>query len=161
MPTDTAANESAIVQGEFFTDGKKFIFRLAGLPYSGVGDTPSAAFEDLMRVERQGAPLTTVLRQHARDLEGEATRKQIIRWVSIGLIIFAIVAGGLVATAALLPKVVADVGNMAITHISQSLDTMSPEREAELTRAAHRLHKLLDAEQSPSCANGAATGARP
>jgi len=160
MPTDTATNESAIVQGEFFTDGKKFIFRLAGLPYSGVGDSPSAAFEDLMRVEREGAPLTSILRQHARDLEGEATRKLIIRWVSIGLIIFAILAGGLVATAALLPKVVADVGGMAITHISHSLDTMSPEREAELTRAAQRLHKLLDSGQGPSCNNGAA-GARP
>ena len=156
MPTDTAANESAIVQGEFFTDGKKFIFRLAGLPYSGVGDTPSAAFEDLMRVERQGAPLTSLLRQHARDLEGEATRKLIIRWVATGLIIFAILAGGLVATAALLPKVVADVGGMAITHISRSLDTMTPEREAELTRAAQRVHKLLGSDQGPSCTNGTA-----
>ena len=85
MPTDSAKNEPAVVQGEFFTDGTKFIFRLAGLPYSGVGDSPSAAFEDLMRVERQGAPLTSILRQHARDAEGEATRKLIIRWVSIGL----------------------------------------------------------------------------
>lgn len=160
MTTDTAANEPAIVQGEFFTDGKKFIFRLAGLPYSGVGDSPTAAFEDLMRVEREGAPLTSALRQQARDLEGEATRKLIIRWVSIGLIIFAILAGTLVATAALLPKVIADVGGMAIHHISHSLDTMSPEREAELSRAAHRLHLLLDSGQGPPCANGV-TGSRP
>jgi hypothetical protein len=155
MPTDTAKNEPAVVQGEFFTDGTKFIFRLAGLPYSGVGDSPSAAFEDLMRVERQGAPLTSILRQHARDVEGEATRKLIIRWVSIGLIIFAILAGSLVATAALLPKVVADVGGTALTHLSHSLDTMSPEREAEISRAAQRLHKLLGSEQGPSCTNGA------
>jgi len=156
MPTDSAKNEPAVVQGEFFTDGTKFIFRLAGLPYSGVGDSPSAAFEDLMRVERQGAPLTSILRQHARDVEGEATRKLIIRWVSIGLIIFAILAGSLVATAALLPKVVADVGGTALTHLSHSLDTMSPEREAEISRAAQRLHKLLGSEQGPSCTNGAA-----
>jgi hypothetical protein len=158
--SDTATSEPAIVQGEFFTDGKKFIFRLAGLPYSGVGDSPSAAFEDLMRVERQGAPLTTVLRQQARDLEGEATRKLIIRWVSIGLIIFAILAGALVATAALLPKVVADVGSMALTHLSHSLDTMSPEREAEIARAARRLHALLDSGQGPQCTTGV-TGSRP
>ena len=158
--TDTATNESAVVQGEFFTDGTKFIFRLAGLPYSGVGDSPSAAFDDLMRVERQGAPLTSILRQHARDLEGEATRKLIIRWVSIGLIVFAILAGTLVATAALLPKVVADVGGMALTHLSHSLDTMSPEREAEIARAAHRLHVLLDSGQGPQCATGV-TGSHP
>jgi hypothetical protein len=155
MTTDTAKTESAIVQGEFFTDGTKFIFRLAGLPYSGVGDTPSAAFEDLMRVERQGAPLTSVLRQHARDLEGEAVRKTIIRWVAVGLIVFAVLAGGLVGTAALLPRVVADVGGLALTHLSHSLDTMSPEREAEIARAANRLHKLLDSKQASSCSNGA------
>jgi hypothetical protein len=160
MPADNAKREPAIVQGEFFTDGTKFIFRLAHLPYSGVGDSPSAAFEDLMRVEQQSAPLTSILRQHARDLEGEATRKLIIRWVSIGLIVFAILAGGLVATAALLPKVIADVGGMAITHVSHSLDTMSPEREAELSRAAQRLHKLLDLGQGPSCTNRA-TGTHP
>ena len=40
---------TAIVKGNFVTDGETFIFCMEGTPLSGVGRTASAAFEDLVR----------------------------------------------------------------------------------------------------------------
>lgn len=142
MNTD-ARNDAALVQGEFFSDGKTFVFRLAGTPFSGVGDTPSAAFEDLMRVDAQTRPLSVLIRDRARDQQGDAVRATIVRTAMIGLIVLAVLGGAIAATASILPSVVADIGGAALTHLADSVDTMSPKRQAEISRVADRINKLI------------------
>ena len=124
MITGNPKNETAIIQGEFLSDGKTFVFRLAGTPFSGVGKTASAAFDDLMRVEAETAPLSTLIRERARDLEGETVRATIVRMTMIGLIVFAVLGGAIVGTAALVPRVVSDVGGVALTRLAKSVDNI-------------------------------------
>ncbi|MGE0830944.1 MAG: hypothetical protein AB7O04_16545 [Hyphomonadaceae bacterium] len=167
MSKADGGNELAIVQGDFFTDGKKFVFRLAGTSLSGAGDTPTAAFEDLMRVEAETAPLSTRMRELAREQQGEKVRAEIVRMAMIGLIVFGVVGGALAASVAVAPRVMADIGGMALSRVSHSLDSMSPEREAELAHAFQRIHHLVDGEEgpaasapSPGCTNNPAAAQR-
>jgi len=146
MMTGNPKNETTIIQGEFFSDGKTFVFRLAGTPLSGVGATASAAFDDLMRIDAETAPLSTLILERARDLEGETVRATIVRTAMIGLIVFAVLGGAIVATAALVPRVVSDVGSLALTRLVKSVDNMTPEQEAELSRVAARINTLLGRE---------------
>ena len=103
MSKRDAEDDLSVIQGDFFTDGGKFIFRLAGTSLSGVGDTPTAAFDDLMRVEAATAPLSTRMRELARDQQGEKVRAEIVRMSMIGLIVFGVVGGALAASVALAP----------------------------------------------------------
>jgi hypothetical protein len=151
---DDTDSELAMVAGEFFSDGKTFVFRLAGTPLTGIGETPSAAFEDLMRVDAKTAPLSALMRERARDQQGEITRAAIIRMTMIGLIIFAVLGGAIVATAAIAPRVAVDVGGLALTRLVHSLDDMSPQHQAELTRAANRINELFGRQNAAlGCAN--------
>lgn len=148
----TGPDGGALVQGEFFTDGRKFVFRLAGLPLSGVGDTPDAAFEDLMRIEAETTPLSTRMRALARDQEGERVRGRIIRLAAIALIVFGVVGGALAASAALAPSVIADIGALATSKLVASMQRLTPEREAKLRQAVQHLDGVIGIGQGGGCA---------
>jgi hypothetical protein len=140
---DGRGEDEALVRGEFFTDGKKFVFRLAGMPLSGVGDTASAAFKDLMRAEAETAPLSARLRALARDQAGEAARAQIVRLAAIALILLGIAGGTLAASAALAPSVITDLGALATAKVVDSMETLTPEREAALRKVVRRLGGIM------------------
>jgi len=109
MSKNSVDGDPSIVRGDFFTDGKTFVFRLADTPLSGVGDTPSAAFQDLMRVDAEAASLSARLRDLSRDQQGERVRAEIIRMSMIALIVFGVAGGAVAASAALMPRVLADI----------------------------------------------------
>src|SRR5262245_14992127 len=106
MQVDKAQKgEIEVIKGEFCTDGKTFILTLAGTPLSGTGATASAAFENLMRTEASAGALSQRLKELARDQQGEQVRATVIRSSLMALIIFGVVAGTLVVTAAMVPRV--------------------------------------------------------
>ncbi len=141
----SAEGEVEVLQGDFFFDGKTYVFRLSGTLLSGIGETPTAAFEDLMRVEAKTAPLSSRMRELARDQQGEKVRAEIIRMAMIGLIVFGVVGGSLAASAALAPKVIADIGSLAAGKVINSIDNMTPEREAALATRLRRINGLVSA----------------
>jgi hypothetical protein len=85
-----------VVCGEFHTDGATFVFRLAGLPISGAGPSPQAAFDDLMAAQARAGDLQDKLRAIARDQQGEEVRATLIRMIMIWLIALTLI-GGLLA----------------------------------------------------------------
>ncbi len=137
------SDDAALIRGEFVTDGKKFIFRSAGMSLSGVGDTPSAAFADLMRAEAETAPLSTRMQALARDQEGETVRAGIIRLAAITLILLAVVGGALATSAALAPSVITDLGALATSKLVDSIEHLTPQREAALRQAVQRLGGII------------------
>ncbi|HTI02924.1 MAG TPA: hypothetical protein VL752_18410 [Acidisoma sp.] len=140
---DGGAGDETLVRGEFFTDGRKFVFRFAGMPLSGIGDTPGAAFDDLMRAEAETAPLSARMRALARDQAGEAVRAQIVRFAAIALILLGIVGGTLAASAVLAPSVITDLGALATAKVIGSMEALTPEREAALRKAVQRLGGIV------------------
>lgn len=109
MPASSQADSSRIIRGEFHTDGEMFVFTLAGTPLSGVGATPQAAFDDLMRVQAQAGDLPERLRELAREQAGAAERASLIRVVGAALVGLTIVGGALGGALALAPHVIADI----------------------------------------------------
>ena len=135
--------ESGLVTGDFVTDGATFVFRAKGTPFSGIGKSPTEAFQDLMRVSEQAGPLSERLRQLARDQQGEKVRLSIIRMTTIALMVFGVVGGSLVVTAALVPKVAADVGMASLKKLSHWIEDMPPEQQEKLSRAIQRVGNLV------------------
>jgi hypothetical protein len=129
--TDTAP---ALIQGEFFTDGKTFVFKLAGTPLSGTGATPEAAYNDLMRVQGAAGDLNQRLRDLAREQRGEATRASVIRMTAIAMIAFGVVGAALIGGGALAPKVIADVAEVSSGKMATWVDSLTPEQEQKFAR---------------------------
>lgn len=109
MPEPSPAESGRVIRGEFHTDGETFVFTLAGTPLSGVGATPQAAFDALMRVEAQAGALPERLRDLAREQAGAAERASLIRLVGVLVVGLTIVGGALGGAAALAPRVAADI----------------------------------------------------
>ncbi|MFN4184204.1 MAG: hypothetical protein ACK4M6_05410 [Hyphomonas sp.] len=109
MPATSHAENGRVIHGEFHSDGETFIFTLADTPLSGVGNTPQAAFDDLIRVTEQAGALPERLRDLAREQAGAAERASLIRLVGALLIGLTIAGGALGGAAVLAPRVVADV----------------------------------------------------
>jgi hypothetical protein len=142
-----------VINGEFFTDGKTFVFRLAGTPLSGTGTTAAAAFEDLMRAEASTGGLTHRLKELARDQQGEAVRATVVRTAMVGLVALGIVAGALFGAAVMLPRVVASVTDSTTARLDRWLDQMPPttkDRIAEIIQRAGALARSSDGGCTPS-----------
>ena len=60
-----------LIKGDFVTDGETFVFRLSGTPLAGVGKSAAAAFDDLIRLSGETAPLVDRLREVAHDQQDE------------------------------------------------------------------------------------------
>jgi hypothetical protein len=141
-----------LINGEFFTDGRTFVFRLAGTPISGTGNTAAAAFEDLMRAEASTGALTQRLKELARDQQGEVVRATVVRSAMVGLVALGIVAGALFGAAAMLPRVVASVTDSTTARLNNWLEQMPPttrERIAEIVQRASSLARPSDAACAP------------
>ena len=135
--------ETAVIKGEFWTDGTSFIFRLADSPLSGTGDSPTAAFDSLMRSDKSVGGLSLRLRELACDQQGERVRAMVIRMAMIGLITFGIMGGTLVGSAALFPRVIADVADIATARLNKWVETMPPKTEESIARLLQRAGQLL------------------
>jgi hypothetical protein len=107
--TANATDRGRVVRGEFHTDGEKYIFTLAGTPLSGIGNTPGAAFDDLMRVTEQAGDLPDRLRELAREQAGASERASLIRLFGAILAGLTIAGGMLGGAMVLAPQVIADV----------------------------------------------------
>jgi hypothetical protein len=134
--------ESSLIKGNFVTDGETFVFRLAGTPISGIGKSATAAFEDLVRVSGDAAPLADRLRELARDQEDEKVRATVIRMAMVGLIVLGVVGGALFGAAAIFPRVVADTSELTIRQLSRWVQDMPIEKQEELSRAIARIMAL-------------------
>jgi hypothetical protein len=134
--------ELNLIKGDFVTDGETFVFRLAGTPLSGVGKSAAAAFEDLMRVTGETAPLADRLRELARDQQDEKVRATVIRMAMVGLIVFGVVGGALFGAAAIVPRVVVDTSELAVTQLSLWIKNMPAEKQETLSRALERIRAL-------------------
>lgn len=115
MPESSQAESGRVVRGEFHTDGETFVFTLKDTPLSGVGTSPQAAFDDLMRVQAQAGALPERLRELAREQAGAAERASIIRLVGAALVGLTIVGGALGGALALAPHVIADIADTVNT----------------------------------------------
>jgi hypothetical protein len=134
--------EIDLIRGDFVTDGTTFVLRLAGTPFSGVGHSAAAAFEDLIRIDREAAPLSDRLRELARDQQGEKVRSTMIRTAMIGLIVFGVIGGALFGAAAMLPRVLADVSETTITQLARWIEDMPADKQERLSRAIARIGVL-------------------
>lgn len=107
--TVDATDRGKVIRGEFHTDGEKFIFTLADTPLSGIGNSPGAAFDDLLRATEQAGDLPYRLRELAREQAGAAERASLIRLVGAVLVGLTIAGGMLGGALVLAPQVIADV----------------------------------------------------
>jgi hypothetical protein len=107
--TAKATDRGQVISGEFHTDGEKYIFTLGGTPLSGIGNTPGAAFDDLMRVTEQAGDLPYRLRELAREQTAAAERASLIRLIGAILVGLTIAGGMLGGAMVLAPQVIADV----------------------------------------------------
>jgi hypothetical protein len=139
MKQEHSESEVEIITGDFFTDGKTFVFRLAGTPLSGTGETPTAAFQDLMRVRTSGSTLSQRLKELARDQQGERVRATVIRATMTGLIVLGVAAGALVTASGMAPRVAGAVAWSVTTGFDKWLDRMTPEQEAKLATLLQRV----------------------
>ncbi len=141
----SSGDNGSMMNGEFFTDGNTFVFRLSGTPLSGMGSDPAAAFRDLMRVDSEAKDFAERFKELARDQQSETVRAAIIRYVMIALIIFSVVGGSLAAGVAMLPKVTADVSAAVYSKLSTKVAEMQPEKEDKIIRFLQRIQTSLRA----------------
>ena len=141
--SSNSTGEVAVLKGEFWTDGTSFIFKLADTPLSGTGDSPAAAFENLMRSDKGAGGLSSRLRELARDQQGERVRAMVIRMAMIGFIAFGLMGGALVGSAALFPRVIADITDITTTRLNRWVETMPPSTEERIARLLQRTGELL------------------
>jgi hypothetical protein len=141
--SSNSTGEVAVLKGEFWTDGTSFIFKLADTPLSGTGDSPAAAFESLMRSDKGAGGLSSRLRELARDQQGERVRAMVIRMAMIGFITFGIIGGTLVGSAALMPRVIADVTEITTRQLNRWFETMPSSSEERIARLLQRTGELL------------------
>jgi hypothetical protein len=134
--------EMNLIKGDFVTDGETFVFRLAGTPLSGVGNSAATAFDDLVRVSGETVPLADRLRELARDQQDEKVRATVIKFAMVGLIIFGVIGGALFGAAAILPRVVADTSETTVTQIASWIENMPVEKQERLSRAMGRIWAL-------------------
>jgi hypothetical protein len=151
-----------MIDGEFFTDGKTFVFRLTGTPFSGMGSDPSSAFKDLLRVESEGSDFAQRFRALARDQQSEAVRATIVRYSIIGLITLSVVEGSLLAAAAMLPHVAADVSAAVYSGLTSKIVEMPPDKEEKLVRFLQRIQTSVRAnsDSCPQAAHPPASGSQ-
>jgi hypothetical protein len=136
-------DEAEVIKGDFFTDGKTFILRLADTPLSGTGATAQEAFENLMSTQQSAGALTGRIKALARDQQGETLRTAIIRMTLAGLIVFGVIGGALVTAASMAPKVAADIATSTAVGLINWLDGLTPAREEKLTILLKRVRTLL------------------
>jgi len=127
--------EPGVIKGEFFTDGKTFALRIHGLPISGVGASPQAAFDDLLRAEAAAGDLPERLRAIARDQAGEHVRATLIRVVATTLIVLTLLGGLVAGIATVAPKIATDLGDVSL--------------------------RMMNAGQQSNTQNGANSGSQP
>jgi hypothetical protein len=127
-------DDDGVIRGEFFTDGKTYILRLADTPLSGVGATAKEAFDNLASNQAMAATLPSRIRTLAREQQSESTRVAIIRTIMAGLIAVGIVAGAIITTAAIAPRVMTEMATSAI-------DGLSAEGAEKLAKS---LRKIMD-----------------
>src|SRR5262245_15021902 len=120
--------EAEVIKGDFFTDGKTFILRLADTPLSGTGATAHEAFQNLMSTQESAGALTGRIKALARDQQGETLRTAIIRMTLAGLIVFGVIGGALVTAASMAPKVAADIATSTAVGLINWLDGLTPAR---------------------------------
>jgi hypothetical protein len=83
-------------------------------------------------------------------------RAALVRWSLIGLIVFGVLGGALVAGAAIAPRVISDVARTAVARALDGFENMSPEAEQELSELLQRADRLLGDERA--CTPGSAPG---
>ena len=147
--TKSVDNPSGVVQGEFFTDGETFVFRLGGTPLSGTGANPQAAFEDLMRARSTAGGLTERLGELAREQAGETVRASVIRWSAAALIAFGVAGGAVAGGLALAPMAVAAIVDSSGERLSAWVEAMPPATQAKITRLLHGAESCAPAASPP------------
>lgn len=126
-----------VVQGEFFTDGESFVFRLAGTPLSGTGPSPQAAYDDLLRVRSASSGLVDRLQALAREQAGEKVRATVIRWSMAALIVFGVVGGALAGGLAMAPAAITAVTDAGGSRLIAWVEDMPPATERKIARLLH------------------------
>jgi hypothetical protein len=139
MSEDFSGEQDAmIITGDFVTNGRTFVFRLAGSPHSGVGASAGDAFDDLIRSHGKCSPLADRVHELARDQQDENVRSTTIKMAAIGLIVFGVAGGVVFASAAILPRLIVQTSELAINRLSRWVEDMPVERQEKLLRAIQR-----------------------
>jgi hypothetical protein len=131
--------DADVIRGEFVTDGKTFIFSLAGTPLSGTGASPQEAYAALLGAQGAAGELPQRLAELAREQQGEKVRAGIIQLLMVGLIALGVVGGALVTTATLASRVMGAVTSVVTGELDSWLDHMPPERERKLGVVTRRV----------------------
>lgn len=153
-----APDVAEIIQAEFVTDGKTFVIRLAGTPFSGLGDSPGAAFDNLMQTKASAGALPQRVSALAREQEGAKVRTTLIRVAAVGIIIFGLFGGLLLGAAAMLPRVAADVTHTTAQRLSHWLENMPPASEDKLRRLIQQTGNLMRSPDEGCKTQGAPDG---
>jgi hypothetical protein len=148
MGEEAGSGDIQVLKGEFFTDGSKFVLRLAGAPFAGIGDTPSAAFADLIRAKDSAGGLAQRLTDLARDQQGERVRAAVVRAVMAALIVVGVTAGALVTAAGMAPKVMSRVSASVLDELKRSLEELPPSSERKIADTLRRLQGLQACRQT-------------
>lgn len=135
-----------VIRGTFHTDGATFVFTLADVPLSGVGETPQAAFDDLMAAQARAGDLPARLQALAREQQGAGDRRTIVRLIGIGLIALTVIGGALGGAVALAPRVVADVARTTLDKVNEWASELTPEERRNL----REILDAPDAEEAPA-----------
>jgi hypothetical protein len=136
-------DNAQVIKGEFFTDGKTFIFRLADTPLSGIGATAEEAFANLIKAQSAADALSSRIRALALEQQDEKVRASLIRMIMVGLIALGVVGGALVTAAGMVPKITSDVSASMIAGLNSWLEELTPAREKKLDAVLHRVRTLL------------------
>lgn len=153
--------EADVIRGDFVTDGRTFILRLADTPLSGVGTTPQEAFDNLLAAQSAAGELPRRLSALAREQAGEQVRARIIQLAMIALIVLGVAGGATVSAAAMAPKVAATLIDTTIASFDTWLDTMPAERERKLSAVLTRVDALTHDDRDAGRPEPTATPSAP
>lgn len=143
------SERTAIIKGEFVTNGEKFVFRLADTPLSAVGGSAQEAFANLLKAEAAAGSLSSQIRLLAREQKGENARATVVRMTMAGLIAMAIVGGALVTAAGMAPRIASEATTALLVRINSWIDTLTPGRQEKLISLLQRVRAAVhDDEQT-------------
>lgn len=147
-----ASDNRRVIRGEFHTDGATFVFKLDGTPFSGVGATPQAAFDDLLAVEQRAGDLPQALAALAREQASAVERRTIVRLVGAAVVGLTIVGGALGGAVALAPRVVADVAQTTLAELNEWAAELTPEERRSLSEIVNPPAEEAPAEAADEAA---------
>ena len=94
--------------------------------------------------------LVNRLRELEREQQDENVRAVVVKMSMVALIVLAVVGGALFGTAALLPRVIVDTGQVAASKINNWLQNMPPETRRQISEAIARVRSIANQDSSTS-----------